>query len=115
MAFSTLLTLFLLPIIVVWVFKGPQVKPQGRRELAFVKSIPALVNGAIRLSLCFSRREPRRACGCVVFVGGFKKDFMPQMEEGSILYMPTTLPAFRRAKPVGSLQQIDKKLKSFPE
>src|SRR5262249_41226871 len=45
MAFSTLLTLFLLPIIVVWVFRGRKLKPQGRRELAFVNLYRRLVNG----------------------------------------------------------------------
>ena len=40
---------------------------------------------------------------------------MPQMEEGSILYMPTTLPGVPIAEAGWMLQQMDKKLKAFPE
>jgi copper/silver efflux system protein len=115
MAFSTLLTLFLLPIIVVWVFKGRKVKPQGRRELAFVNRYRRLVNGAIRYRYAFLGVNLVALVAAVVLVGGFKKDFMPQMEEGSILYMPTTLPGVPAREAGWALQQIDKKLKSFPE
>ena len=40
---------------------------------------------------------------------------MPQMEEGSILYMPTTLPGVPAREAGWILQQIDKKLAAFPE
>ena len=115
MAFSTLLTLFLLPIIVVWVFRGRKLKPQGRRELAFVGLYRRMVNGAVRYRYAFLGLNLVALVAAVVLVGGFKKDFMPQMEEGSILYMPTTLPGVPAREAGWALQQIDKKLKSFPE
>ncbi len=40
---------------------------------------------------------------------------MPQMEEGSILYMPTTLPGVPIKEAGWVLQQMDKKLAAFPE
>ena len=40
---------------------------------------------------------------------------MPEMEEGSILYMPTTLPGLPSKEAGWILQQMDKKLKAFPE
>ena len=40
---------------------------------------------------------------------------MPEMEEGSILYMPTTLPGLPSREAGWIVQQMDRKLKSFPE
>ncbi len=40
---------------------------------------------------------------------------MPEMEEGSILYMPTTLPGLPSREAGWILQQMDRKLKAFPE
>ena len=48
-------------------------------------------------------------------MAGFQKDYMPEMEEGSILYMPTTLPGLPSKEAGWILQQMDKKLKAFPE
>ena len=48
-------------------------------------------------------------------MSGFQKDYMPEMEEGSILYMPTTLPGLPSREAGWILQQMDKKLKGFPE
>ncbi len=115
MAFSTLLTLFLLPIIVVWVFQGRKLKPQGHRELAFVNLYRRAVNAVVRFRYAFLAANLVALAVAVVLIGGFKKDFMPQLEEGSILYMPTTLPGVPAREAGWVLQQIDKKLKSFPE
>src|SRR5262245_26050886 len=40
---------------------------------------------------------------------------MPEMDEGSILYMPTTLPGIPMREAGWILQQMDRKLKAFPE
>ena len=53
--------------------------------------------------------------GAAVVMVGFQKDYMPEMEEGSILYMPTTLPGLPSKEAGWILQQMDKKLKAFPE
>jgi len=45
----------------------------------------------------------------------FEKKFMPDLDEKSILYMPTTLPGLPAKEAGWILQQIDKKLKKFPE
>ena len=48
-------------------------------------------------------------------MSGFQKDYMPEMEEGSILYMPTTLPGLPSREAGWIVQQMDRKLKAFPE
>ena len=42
-------------------------------------------------------------------------EFMPPLYEGTILYMPTTLPGISVTEAGKLLQEMDKKLKSFPE
>ena len=42
-------------------------------------------------------------------------EFMPPLEEGTILFMPTTLPGISVARARGLLQAQDRILKSFPE
>lgn len=42
-------------------------------------------------------------------------EFMPPLYEGTILYMPTTLPGIAVTEASELLQQMDQKLKSFPE
>ena len=48
----------------------------------------------------------------VMKIGG---EFMPDMDEGDILYMPTTLPGLSSGKAQQILQQTDRILKTFPE
>src|SRR6185295_13477199 len=45
----------------------------------------------------------------------FPKDFLPNVDEGSFLYMPTTLPGLPNREAGWVVQQMDKKLKAFPE
>ncbi len=42
-------------------------------------------------------------------------EFMPDMDEGDLLYMPTTLPGLSAGKAQQLLQQTDRTLKAFPE
>jgi Cu(I)/Ag(I) efflux system membrane protein CusA/SilA len=42
-------------------------------------------------------------------------EFMPDMDEGDLLYMPTTLPGLSPGKAQQLLQQTDRVLKTFPE
>ncbi|MDH4301476.1 MAG: CusA/CzcA family heavy metal efflux RND transporter [Nitrospira sp.] len=46
---------------------------------------------------------------------GLGSEFMPPLEEGTILYMPTTLPGLSVTEASRLLQIMDKKLKDFPE
>jgi len=42
-------------------------------------------------------------------------EFMPELEEGDLLYMPTTLPGLSIGKAQEILQQTDRLIKTFPE
>jgi Cu(I)/Ag(I) efflux system membrane protein CusA/SilA len=115
MAFSTLLTLFLLPVVIVWIFKRPVTVPAEHRESAFVRGYRAALTWAIGYRYAFiGLSAVLLVVGAVVMLR-FQKDYMPEMEEGSILYMPTTLPGLPSREAGWILQQMDRKLKAFPE
>ncbi|MCP6756878.1 efflux RND transporter permease subunit, partial [Klebsiella pneumoniae] len=71
----------------------------------------------------FVLRHPRLVIATALLVvlatvPAFKRlgsEFMPPLNEGSILYMPTTLPGISVTQAQALLQQQDQILKSFPE
>src|SRR5437667_6983185 len=188
MAFSTLLTLLLLPIVILWIFRKhtdviAQEGGRGRLVRLLQKNVRrykyaftaaaalfltasvvlarrfagdfteqmeqlALVVTAAMLIWIFQRQRPpvedfgesravaryRSALRLMIkhryaFTGagliaviaaaflltGIGKDFLPETDEGSILYMPSTLPGLPNREAGWVLQQMDKKLKQFPE
>jgi len=46
---------------------------------------------------------------------GIGSEFMPELEEGDLLYMPTTLPGVSAGKAQELLQQTDRLIRTFPE
>ena len=115
MAFSTLLTLFVLPPILVWVFKPGAVKPHGSLDMAFIGLYRHSTQWVVRYRYAFLALNIVLLIAAAVLLQGFRRDFMPQMEEGSILYMPTTLPGVPIKEAGWVLQQMDRKLAAFPE
>jgi Cu(I)/Ag(I) efflux system membrane protein CusA/SilA len=115
MAFSTLLTLILLPIIVVWIFKNGGPRPRTGGEGAFVRLYRGALGAAIRQRYAFVGLSVALLVFAVIVAAGFRKDYMPEMEEGSVLYMPTTLPGLPSREAGWILQEMDRKLMAFPE
>jgi Cu(I)/Ag(I) efflux system membrane protein CusA/SilA len=114
MAFSTLLTLFLLPIVIVWIFKK-DVKPAPERESVFVRMYRLTLLWMISHRYVFVGLSAVLLVAATVVMLRFQKDYMPEMDEGSILYMPTTLPGLPSREAGWIVQQMDRKLKTFPE
>ena len=115
MAFSTLLTLLVLPIIVVWTFKHRAPQPRGDRRSRFVHAYERALRGAIRARYAVVAASAGLFVAALFVASGFQRDYMPQLEEGSILYMPTTLPGMPSREAGWILQEMDRKLKEFPE
>ncbi|HTE41323.1 MAG TPA: efflux RND transporter permease subunit, partial [Steroidobacteraceae bacterium] len=114
MTFSTLLTLFLLPLLIVWIFRRWNA-PVRQESMLGVRAYRTILRAAIRFRygvLIFSLAALLPA---VWLLGQFRKDYMPELEEGSILYMPTTLPGVPVREAGWVLQEMDKRLKAFPE
>ena len=115
MGFSTLLTLFFLPVVVIWVFGSKTPLQRTAGENRFTRLYRRSLRAAIRHRYSFLAVNVLFLAVAVVVMSGFQRDYMPEMEEGSILYMPTTLPGLPTREAGWILQQMDRKLKEFPE
>ena len=79
--------------------------------------------GAYRPALAFALRRPK---AIVLFallgllsalwpLSQLGSEFMPELEEGDVLYMPTTLPGLSPSQALAVLQRSDRLIKSVPE
>lgn len=115
MAFSTLLTLVLLPILVMWIFRKHTPTSLVARENKAVQWYRALLRDAIKYRYAVIGASIAAMIPAVVLLAGFRSDYMPELEEGSVLYMPTTLPGLPTREAGWVLQQMDARLKTIPE
>ncbi|WP_404361179.1 efflux RND transporter permease subunit [Methylotuvimicrobium sp. KM1] len=116
MAAAAILTITAVPVLMGYCIHGkviPEHKNPANRFLHFLHS-PVLkwamryrgVSLLIALLLLASTLYPLSRLG---------SEFMPPLDEGDILYMPTTFPGISITKAKELLQQTDKILKTFPE
>jgi len=115
MAFSTLLTIFLLPLIVVWIFRHEGTAKRSALEHRAVPAYRTALRAVIRWRYVFTAAGMLVLIPAAFLIGSFPRDFLPEVDEGSILYMPTTLPGLPNREAGWIVQQMDKKLKAFPE
>ncbi len=180
MAFSTVLTLVFLPIVIAWIFAGESAEKHHlwlERNLTRFRYVLASAGIAFLIAALFflsrvaadfketleqlavisipaigilffrSRRRVSNTYGegrgvafyraslrlmikhryaftgagllsvilAAYLLNGIGRDFLPETDEGSILYMPSTLPGLPNREAGWVLQQMDKKLKAFPE
>jgi copper/silver efflux system protein len=113
---SALLAVTLVPLLMGWFIRGkvmPEEKNPVSRGLQWLHG-PVLaaalkhrgITLLIAVGLLFSLAVPLTKLG---------SEFMPPLDEGDILYMPTTYPGISITKAKELLQQTDKILKTFPE
>jgi Cu(I)/Ag(I) efflux system membrane protein CusA/SilA len=115
MAFSTLLTLFVLPAVIAWVFRRPTPHAGERPDGRLVRTYRRALVATIRRRYAFVAASALVLIVAAVGMTRFQRDYMPEMEEGSILYMPTTLPGLPSREAGWIVQQMDRKIKAFPE
>jgi len=116
MAAAAILTITLVPVLMGYFIRGkiiPEQRNPINRFLHFIHA-PVLklamrwrgVTVILAALLMASTLYPLSQIG---------SEFMPPLDEGDILYMPTTFPGISITKAKEVLQQTDKILKTFPE
>ncbi|OAH44683.1 cation transporter [Sphingobium yanoikuyae] len=116
MSAAAILSVTLVPVLMGWLIRGhipaEQANPVNR-----------LLTRIYRPALDWTMRRPKTVLlvAALVFastafplsrLGG---EFMPQMDEGDLLYMPSALPGLSAAKASALLQQTDRLIKTVPE
>ncbi len=116
MASAAILAITLVPVLMGYFIRGkilPEAKNPVNRFLHFIHK-PVL-------SLAIQWRRVTLAIALLLLgvsyypVSKLGSEFMPPLDEGDILYMPTTYPGISITKAKELLQQTDKILSQFPE
>ncbi len=114
MGATMLLTLCLLPILVIWAFKSKAISNSFHHG-AWVRCYRRLLILTLNYRYGFVALSLLMIGLAVLLMSRFDTAYMPELEEGAILYMPTTLPGLPMREAGWVLQAMDRKLKSFPE
>lgn len=116
MAAAAFITITLVPALMLIFVKG-DIVPEKKNPIN--NFLIGIVSPMIRFSL--GRRRGVAAAVLLLFAASIYpvyktgSEFMPPLNEGDILYMPTTLPGVSIAKAKEILQQTDRIIKTFPE
>jgi copper/silver efflux system protein len=116
MAAAAGLSVTLVPVLMVYFIRG-RIADEARNPLnrMFIAAYRPFIGFALRhpwitLSIALAAvavsAYPARQLG---------SEFMPPLDEGDMLYMPTTLPGLSAGKASQLLQQTDRIIKQFPE
>jgi Cu(I)/Ag(I) efflux system membrane protein CusA/SilA len=109
------LTGFVLAIVIVWALTRRSATTHRFQETRPVQLYAATLRLAIRYRYPFTAAGLMVVIVAVVMLRNFQRDFLPDVDEGSILYMPTTLPGLPTREAGWIVQQMDRKLKAIPE
>ncbi len=116
MAASALLAITLVPVLMGYFIRGKIISEEKNPISRF---LIAIYRPIIRLVLRFRWTTVITALALLVVtffpLQRIGSEFMPPLNEGDLLYMPTTDPGVSITKARELLQQTDKIIKSFPE
>lgn len=116
MAGAAILSITLVPVLMGYLIKG-KIKPEQSNPLN--KALATAYRPILQIVLRFPKTVLAIAiillifgCWPLLHLGG---EFMPEMDEGDLLYMPTTFPGISIGKAQQILQQTDKLIVTVPE
>jgi Cu(I)/Ag(I) efflux system membrane protein CusA/SilA len=116
MAAAALLAVTLVPVLMGLLIRGKIPNEENNRLNIWIKKLhtPLLEIAMLRrnLTILIALLLLAATAYPVMKIGS---EFMPPLDEGDILYMPTTYPGISITKAKELLQQTDKILKTFPE
>jgi len=110
-----LLSIFTLIALVYWLYRRRKGDTGTYQDSAAVHVYRSALHFAIRHRYILTLAGVLTLIPAAVLLGRFQKDFLPETDEGAVLYMPTTLPGLPTREAGWVLQQMDKKLKEIPE
>lgn len=116
MAASAILAITLIPVLMGYFVRG---KIPDERKNPISRFLIAIYEPTLRLVLRFPKITILLAimtlASATYPMTKMGSEFMPELEEGDLLYMPTTLPSVSAGKAAEILQQTDRLIKTVPE
>src|SRR5690606_34566943 len=116
MAAAAILSITLIPVLMGWLVRG-RIPDESRNPLN------RWLENLYRPLLDAGLRHPRLLFGSAIITLALTaipwqrlgSEFLPLMDEGDLLYMPTTLPGLSPAEAAALLQRTDRLIRSVPE
>ena len=116
MAAAAFLSITLVPVLMLLFVKG-DIVPEKKNPInnVLIKTISPMIRWSLDHKSIVTATVVLVLATSIYPVYKTGSEFMPPLDEGDILYMPTTLPGVSIAKAKEILQQTDRILKTFPE
>jgi Cu(I)/Ag(I) efflux system membrane protein CusA/SilA len=116
MFFAAVLGLVLVPVLMTWLIRG-RITPEKKNPIN--ACLIALYDPLVSFVLRFRWLTLGIAAAALLLtwipISRLGKEFMPPLNEGTILYMPAAVPGISVREATRVLQMQDRILKSFPE
>ena len=116
MAAAAGLSATLIPVLMGYLIRGripeERANPINRALIAIYRPLLNAVLRAPKVTLAVAGLVLLASLWPLQHIGG---EFMPRLDEGDLLYMPTALPGLSTAKAAELLQQTDRLIKTVPE
>lgn len=113
---SALVAVFLVPVLLTILLKG-KVRPESKHPVSrfFIWIYTPVIRWCLRWKKTTLALALALVLGSVPLVLGLGTEFMPALDEGSLLFMPVTLPDVSNSEIKRIMQVQDKIIKSVPE
>ena len=115
MFFAALLSVTLIPALAVLVIRGKIRGDTSWLNRGLVADYVPVVRFVVRFRWAVIAVAALALISVVIPYRALGSEFMPPLNEGSILYMPTALPGMSIAEAQQTLQTMDRELMKFPE
>jgi Cu(I)/Ag(I) efflux system membrane protein CusA/SilA len=116
MAAAALLSITLVPALMILFIRG-RIAPESRNPLnrALVWLYRPVIRAVLRAKLATILIAAVLVLATIIPARRLGSEFMPNLNEGTLFYMPTTLPGLSVTKAAELLQTQNKIIKTFPE
>ena len=116
MAGAALLSVTLVPVLMMLFIRG-KIIPEHRNPInrALIWSYRPMITGVMKAKIVTIAVALVALAASWYPLSKLGSEFMPTLNEGTLLYMPTTLPGLSITKAAELIQTQDKIIKSFPE
>ena len=116
MVWASLLSITLVPVLIWWLVRG-RIRPESANPVN--RAAMAVYRPFLELAL----RRPWAVTAAALLIVALTlwpisrlgSEFMPELDEGDLLYMPTTLPGLSADAARALLQQTDRLIRTVPE
>ncbi|MGQ9368700.1 efflux RND transporter permease subunit [Azospirillum sp. ST 5-10] len=117
MAAASILSVTLVPVLMGWFIRGRHIVPEHRNPVSrlFIALYRPLLAGAVRHPVATVVLAVALTATAAYPLARFGSEFMPELDEGDILYMPSLFPGVSIGKAGEILQQTDRLIRTVPE